>query len=130
MKTLCALLCFAALETAFAEPSGLKNEDGSFRVSESAKKRMGIFFMPIKGTGPWIIPASALVKIKFTSGVYRQFEGDISYVLVKVIENQGTRLLIDSQDLEDGDDVAFAGTHFLRLTEADLKSGTVDSCAH
>lgn len=51
-------------------------------------------------------------------------------VLVKILRREGDNLLVTSEDLELGDEVAVTGAVFLRMTDADLNSGTVDSCAH
>ena len=76
------------------------------------------------------MPKSALVKIKFTDGVYRRFKGDITYVIVKVLKTDKNSVTLEAEDLEAGDEVATSGVSFLRLTEADLNSETIDNCAH
>jgi hypothetical protein len=70
------------------------------------------------------------VKVKFTQGVYRRFKNDITFVIVNVSKAEGSSVVISSDDLESDDEVAVEGVHFLRLTEADLNSETVDNCAH
>lgn len=113
-----------------ATPAGFKNEDGSFNISDKSLKVMGIEFNKLEGSGPWVLPTNALVKIKFTQGVYRKFEGSITYVMVTVLKDDSQKIIVMSDDLEAGDEVAITGTNFLRLTEADLNSETVDSCSH
>ncbi|MCC7442682.1 MAG: hypothetical protein IT285_13690 [Bdellovibrionales bacterium] len=99
-------------------------------MSEKALKGLGVEFQAIKGTGPWTLPAEALVQIKHTTGVYRRFEKWIAFVLVNVTGKNGNTIKISSEDLQEGDEVAVTGATFLRLTEADLNSDTVDSCSH
>lgn len=111
-----------------AESASMKNEDGSFKVTEASQKALKIQFLEMKGSGPWIIPKSALVKVKFSNGVYRQYEGNITFIIVKILQQKGDELVIESQDIEAGDKLAITGTHFLRMIEADLNSGVVDSC--
>lgn len=113
-----------------ASPAGTKNEDGSFKVSAKSLKTMDIKFKKINGKGPWELPINSLVEVKFTKGVYRRFQNDITFVIVKVIKTNASSIFISSEDLESNDEVAVEGVHFLRLTEADLNSDTVDSCAH
>ena len=125
----CVLLTIAA-SSAYASPSATKNEDGSFKLSEKSIQQLGVSFLKLLKMSPWVIPVESLVKIKFTSGVYRRYEGDITFVSVKILKNNGVHAFVESSDLEAGDEVAVTGTSFLRLTEADLNSGTVDSCAH
>lgn len=128
MKFLIMLLLLA--NTSFAGPAGTKGEDGNFKVSEKSLKHLGVTFQALEGNGPWSIPSDALVKIKLTLGVYRRFDGEITYVIVKKIsEGQGVAT-IQTEDLEPGDEVAITGTKFLRMAETDLNSDTVDNCAH
>lgn len=130
MKIMTCLLVLFITINLHAAPAGIKNEDGSFKVSEKAIQVMGIKFQKLQNTGPWEIPKDALVKIKFTQGVYRKYEGNITYVIVTVLKVNEQSLTLKSEDLEAGDEVATAGVNFLRLTEADLNSETIDNCAH
>lgn len=113
-----------------AGTAATKNEDGSFKLSAVAEKNMKIGFKKLNTKGPWTVPQDSLVKIKFTTGVYRRFEGDITLVLVNVLKTENGSVLLQSEDLDIGDEVAIKGAHFLRLAEADLNSGTVDNCSH
>ncbi|EPZ51101.1 hypothetical protein M902_2597 [Bacteriovorax sp. BAL6_X] len=104
-------------------------EDG-FKLSDKAINNLGIKFSPIKGSGPWVVPKSALVRIKYSTGVYRKWDNWITLVLVKVLSQTKNTVTIRSVDLEAQDLVAISGVTFLRMTDADLNSDTVDSCAH
>lgn len=124
------LVCFVCLGAGAAVTAGTKNEDGSFKLTEESLGFLGVRFMKLGSSKAWEIPAAALVRIKFTTGVYRRYEGDITYIMVKAQKTAGSNYLISSGDLEAGDEVAVEGVNYLRMTESDLKSGTVDSCAH
>lgn len=124
------VLTFVFCSLAYAGPAALKNEDGSFKLNSDAEKIMNIEFQKIHTSGPWSIPSEALVKIKFSTGLYRRYEGDITFILVNVLKSENGKVLVSSQDIEPEDEIAIKGAAFLRLTEADLNSGTVDSCAH
>ena len=128
MKLVLITLLLILNSYAFAEPASVKNEDGSFKVTDASQKALKIQFLEVKGQGPWTIPKSALVKVKFSTGVYRLYEGNISFILVKIKQQKGEELLVESSDIESGDKIAITGVHFLRLIEADLNSGVVDSC--
>jgi hypothetical protein len=104
-------------------------EDG-FKLSSKAISNLGVKFDSIKGTGPWEIAKSALVRIKHSTGVYRKWDGWITLVLVKVLNQTKDTITIKSVDLQDRDEVAVLGVTFLRMTEADLNSDTVDACSH
>lgn len=109
--------------------TAFSKEDG-FKLSERAINNLGITFSSLNGPGPWVIPKSAIVKIKHSTGVYRKWDGWLTMVLVKVIKQTKETVTIKSVDLETQDEVAITGVAFLRMTEADLNSDTVDSCAH
>jgi hypothetical protein len=106
------------------------NEDYGFKMSQKALDTMEISFSSISGNGPWKVPKEALIQLKQSVGVYRRFEGWIDFVLVNVLGSNGDHVSIASADLETGDEVSVTNSKFLRLTEANLKSDTVDSCAH
>ena len=109
--------------------TAFSKEDG-FKLSDKAVKNLGVTFNTLSGSGPWMIPKSALVRIKHSTGVYRKWDGWITMVLVKVINQTNETVTIKSVDLQNQDKVAITGVTFLRMTEADLNSDTVDSCAH
>lgn len=109
--------------------TAFSKEDG-FKLSEKAVKNLGVTFKALNGSGPWMIPKSSLVRIKHSTGVYRKWDGWITMVLVKVLSQTKETVTIKSVDLQDQDNVAITGVPFLRMTEADLNSDTVDACAH
>lgn len=109
--------------------SAFSEEDG-FKLSDRAVNNLGVSYTSVKGKGPWTIPKSALVRIKHSTGVYRKWDGWNTMVLVKVVDQGKKTVTIQSVDLQDQDEVAVTGVPFLRMTDADLNSETVDSCAH
>ena len=106
------------------------NKEDGFKLSEKALKNLEVTFRKISGSGPWTVPKSSLVRIKHSSGVYRKWNGWITMVLVNVIAQSKDTITITSVDLQGQDEVAVTGVSFLRMTDADLNSDTVDSCAH
>lgn len=104
-------------------------EDG-FKLSAKAISSLGVQFTTLKGNGPWTVPAHSIVHFKQSTAVYRRYDGWLTMVLVKIVKEQVGTTVISSSDLEAGDEVATEGVSFLRLTDADLNSGTVDNCAH
>jgi hypothetical protein len=104
-------------------------EDG-FKLSKRAINNLDVHFQNLEGNGPWRVPKSSLVRIKHSIGVYRRYDGWITMVLVSVTQRSKNSVLVKSVDLQTGDDIAVSGVPFLRMTEADLNSDTVDACAH
>lgn len=104
-------------------------EDG-FKLSPKAESALNIEFKALGKSNNWVLPKEALVQIKQSYGVYRKLEGWISFVLVKINNRTENSVTVSSPDLEAGDEVAITGANFLRMTDADLNSATVDNCAH
>ncbi len=130
MKLLFLPIFLFMLADAYAVSAGVKNDDGSFKLPEKSLNILGVKFSKLDSPGPWKVLKSSLTNIKFTKGVYRRYEGDIAFVIVNVVKDMGNEILISSSDLEVGDEIAIEGTTYLRLTEADLNSDTVDACSH
>ncbi len=130
MKSTISIFVLLFSFQSLASPASIKNKDGSFKVSDKSLNVMKITFRTLQGTGPWQLPKEALVKLKFTQGVYRRYQGNITLVFVTTLKAGANNMMVKSDDLEAGDEVAVTGTNFLRLTEADLNSETVDNCAH
>lgn len=116
----------------FSEKSAVTafDPEEGFKMSDAALQNLGVRFAKIEGQAPWSVSKDALVRIKHTSGVYRRVESWISFVLVEVTAKKDGSVMIRSEDLQAGDEVAVEGASFLRMTEADLNADTVDSCAH
>lgn len=112
-----------------AAVTAFTKEDG-FKLRKKAIDNLGISFKTLKGNGPWIIPKSALVHVKHSVGVYRKWDDWITLVLVNVVSQMNETVTVTSLDLEEEDLIAVTGVLFLRMTDADLNSETVDSCAH
>lgn len=130
MKSIFIISILLFSQIVLAIPAGTKGEDGNFKVSEKSLNYLGVKFKPLIGSGPWTVPKDALVRIKLTLGIYRRFEGEITYVIVKTKEAPRGSVLIQSVDLDEGDEVAIMGVKYLRMAETDLNSETVDNCAH
>lgn len=112
-----------------AAVTAFTKEDG-FKLTKKAIISLDVKFISLASSKTWDVPKSSLVKIKNSTGVYRRYDGWITLVLVKVLKKKGELVTIKSVDLEEGDGVATSGVKFLRMTDADLNSDTVDACAH
>jgi hypothetical protein len=104
--------------------------DEGFKMRDLALQTLGIRFHKLDNTAPWRAAKQSLVYIKHTTGVYRRLNGWISFVLVNVKAKKGDTVMIESEDLQAGDEIAVEGALYLRMTEADLNSDTADNCSH
>lgn len=103
-------------------------EEGEFSLTEKAEKTLGVKWLTLEGTGPWKVPAEAVMRIKFTKTAYRKFEGKITMIILATVKEDGDFVWITSPDIESGDQIAIRAVKFLRMTELDLFQGAVDSC--
>lgn len=98
--------------------------DDGFKMSPDSIKTLGVEFTKLPAGPRWTMPSSAIVRAKHVTGAYRRIsDGWITMVLVKVIETRGSSSIIESQDLEAGDEVATQGVQFLRVTDVGLAAG-------
>ncbi len=104
-------------------------EDG-FKLTEKAIKNLDVKFMILGATSTWRVPKTSIVKIKNSIAVYRKYDGWITLVLVDILKKEKGFVTIKSVDLQDGDKLAISAVSFLRMTDADLNSDTVDACSH
>lgn len=110
MKTfvLCFLFAFTSIRAAAA---GEDHHDESFKVSEVALEFLGIKTMKLRGAGNWVIPQAARVRVRDLDGIYKKSGGSFVFVSVR--------------SLREGDEIAIHGVTYLRMIEADSKSGDV-----
>ena len=106
------------------------SEEDGFKLSPRALMNLGVSFTTLGSHSSWVLPKSALISIKRATGVYRMWDNWITMVFVDIVRVEGDKVYIKSVDLEPGDQVAVTGAAFLRMTDADLNSETVDSCTH
>ncbi len=128
----CAVFAEEEVSSRFGPGKAIEafSKEEGFKMSPKAMTALGVRFDSVRGAGPWRISKSALIRIKQSTGVYRRFDGWISMVLVKVVSQEKDSVLITSTDIESNDEIAAEGIQFLRMTDADLNAGTVDTCAH
>jgi len=98
-----------------------------FRLAPAAVKRLGISLQEINGTGPWSVPAAALVRVKRSVGVYRVSDEFITLVIVEATPT-ANGFTVKSEDLRGGDSIVIKGGAFLRVIDLDLSGGGGDSC--
>jgi hypothetical protein len=90
-----------------------------FRLTEAARKNVGLQIQALKGTGPWGVPASAIVHYQDHVGVYRERDGWFKLVEVKVVSESGKQRVISSTELLNADAVVTADAGLLRVAEMD-----------
>ena len=106
------------------------SKDDGFKLTKKAIDNLGVKFLGLGNSKTWDIPKSSIVRIKSATGVYRQYDDWITLVFVNILKKNKDTVSINCVDLQNGDGIAISGVKFLRVTDADLNSDTVDACAH
>ena len=98
------------------------NLDDGFRLSEKAKKVIGVVTQPI-GQKPYVIPRMALVFYGDRVGVYRLRQNWFKLVEVQTVSKTHDSASVSSPDIKVDDQIAIEGVALLRVAELDAFGG-------
>ncbi len=96
--------------------TAVSTENG-FRLSEKAKKTLGLGFLKLDTQPPWKIPAESLVVYQDHSGVYRLRDGWFKLVQVDVTYRSASELTIQCPDLKSPDEIVTQSVAHLRVAD-------------
>lgn len=100
------------------------NERLGFKLSQEATKNFSLKSLYLKGDGPWEIPHAAVLTSGEEVNIYRKRSGFIKRIDFQTIRNNSPKnLVIDSDDLREGDEVITEGVAFVRIAELSLAGG-------
>lgn len=106
------------------------NERMGFKLSSAAEKNFEITLLKLKGEGPWTIPAGAVVRAGEEVNLFRLRKAFYKRIDFDVIRKQSGELVVDSDDLREGDDLVTAGLGFLRISELAAFGGVAHGHSH
>jgi hypothetical protein len=99
------------------------DEDTGFKMSAEALKTFSVEKIALNGSGPWSVPASALLITGEDKSVYRVRNETFKRVDVTVVQKNKNQAVIQSSELNAGDGLVTKGVGDIRVAEVDVTSG-------
>lgn len=106
------------------------SERNGFKLSPEALKNFELKSLKLNGDGPWELPKTALVHSGEETNLFRKRNDFFKRIDFQTIRNVGSRLVVDSDDLREGDEVVLIGLGFLRVAELAATGGVAHGHSH
>jgi hypothetical protein len=106
------------------------NERLGFKLSPEALKNFDLKNILLKGDGPWKLPASAIVKAGEEVNLFRLRDGFFKRIDFQNLSKSGQTVIVDSDDMRDGDVIVVSGLGFLRIAELAAFGGVSEGHSH
>lgn len=106
------------------------SEEQGFKLSPEAVKNFELKSLKLSKTGPWQIPASAVLNSGEEVNLFRIRNGYYKRVDFVVDKKTPQDLAIRSKDLKEGDEIAIQGIGFLRTAEIVATGGAPEGHSH
>lgn len=106
------------------------NESKGFKLSPEALKNFEIKTLKFTGDGPWTVPSGAVVHSGEDTNLIRVRAGFFKSVDFKIIKKSGTSIVVDSDDLREGDEIAVTALGFLKIAELAAFGGVAHGHSH
>ena len=100
-----------------------KNADKGFRLTDAATKTLDLEFQGLTTDRVAAVPAKSLVFYRDQVGIYRNEDGWLKLIPVKLKHRSGESALIEGQQLRKGMKFAVKGVSLLRVADIDAFSG-------
>ncbi len=105
-------------------------ERRGFKLSPEAIRHFEITSRKLEGNAPWSIPSSAIVRSGEEVNLYRIRDGFLKRIDFETKRTRANELMIASEDLRSGDEIALTGLGFLRIAELAAFGGVADGHSH
>jgi hypothetical protein len=99
------------------------DEEAGFTLSKEALKTFSVETASLNGSGPWTVPASALLLTGEEKSIYRVRDGAFKRIDIAVVSKNKNQAVIQSDELGSGDQVVTKGVGNVRIAEVDATSG-------
>lgn len=106
------------------------NERQGFKLSPEALKNFEVKSVKLTGDGPWTIPSTALIHSGNETNILRIRQGFFKSVDFEIVRRSGTSLVVDGDDLREGDEIALTGLGFLKTAELAAFGGVAHGHSH
>jgi hypothetical protein len=106
------------------------DEHEGFVLNEKAEKNFAIQKLKLSGSGPIVVPSSALLYSGLEKQVYRYRKGRWKAVDIEIVSRDRQRSTLKSKDLTAGDSVAVSGVGFLKIVEQSIFGPQAEGHVH
>lgn len=116
--------CWGLEDTTPVEKAILEaSQDRGIRLSDKARKTIGIATSPILSKGPHSVTQTSMVYYQDKVGIYRLREGWFKLIELSDIERTSSGFVLRTFELQSGDEIVVRGTALLRVAEMEAFSG-------
>jgi len=106
------------------------NEKAGFKLSAEAHKNFELKTQKLSGDGPWAIPSAAVVHAGEEVNLFRMRAGFFKRIDFQNIRKSNKDIVVDSDDMREGDEIVVAGLGFLRIAELAAFGGVAHGHSH
>lgn len=106
------------------------SERSGFKLSPEAHKNFEVTTRKLTGDGPWALPANAVVHSGEEVNLFRYRSGFFKRIDFQNIRKVGEELVVDSDDMREGDEIVLTGLGFLRIAELAAFGGVAHGHSH
>ena len=99
------------------------SQEQGMRLNETALKNIEVITVKVSGGPKFNVPADALVHFQDQVGVYRLREGWFKLIKIQIYQKSKADLVIFSNEIKTGDEIAIHGADLLRVSELDAFEG-------
>lgn len=104
--------------------------EGGIKLSPEATKNFGLQTAALNGSGPWLLPHSAIVYSGRETNLYRFREGFYKRIDFAVLSKDPNSIRVSSPDLKGGDSIVTRGLGLLRVAEIAAFGGAPEGHSH
>lgn len=108
----------------------MANKKDGFKLSEKAIKMLGISYIAVNGNGTFKVPAKSVAFFQDELGVYLFKDGWHKLIEVELVSKNQTEIVIKTEELKTGDQIANDGVPLLRAAELEAWGGSGDGHGH
>lgn len=106
------------------------NPENGIKLSPEASKNFGLESMQLRGTGPWVLPNSAVVYLARETNLYRLRDGFYKRIDFKTLSKNPNGIYVSSSELKNGDAIVVQGLGLLRVAEIAAFDGAPEGHSH
>lgn len=106
------------------------SERNGFKLSPEARRNFELKTQKLVGDGPWSIPRSARLYSSEEVNLFRLRAGFFKRIDFQTLRSTQSELVVDSDDMREGDEIILSGLGFLRIAELAATGGVAHGHSH